>query len=32
MELSILMGVSCGLPVKELGVKDKVFVIPGGIN
>ena len=32
MELSVLMGVSCGLSVKDLGVKDKVFVIPGGIN
>ena len=32
MGLSVLMDGGCGLSVKELGVKDKVFVMPGGIN
>lgn len=32
MELSVLMGVGCGLSVKEQGMKDKIFVMPGGIN
>ena len=32
MRLSVLMDVGYGLSVKEQGMKDKIFVIPGGIN
>ena len=32
MELSVLMDVGYGLSVKEQGMKDKTFVMPGGIN
>lgn len=32
MRLSVLMDVGYGLSVKEQSMKDKIVVMPGGIN